>query len=106
MENKAEADGGEAEPEKPAPQRGPRAKSKEQQPPEQQANAPAPAPQESAVAGSAEKVNAGQAKYIESKLTAVGIDVTVILGRYGIASLADMNVLQFDELRAELVAAS
>jgi hypothetical protein len=106
MENKAEADGGEAEPEKPAPQRGPRAKSKEQQPPEQQANAPAPAPQESAEAGSAEKVNAGQAKYIESKLTAVGIDVTVILGRYGIASLADMNVLQFDELRAELVAAS
>lgn len=102
MENKAEQDG-EPVPEKKAePQSGPRRKS-DGKPKEEPAVAAAETPHPDA---QPVKVSAGQVKYLEGKLASVGIEPATICTRFSASSLADLDVEQFDIVRAEIIVMS
>jgi len=75
----------------------------------QPAQAPAaskPAKAAPAAAGNDGGITGGQVAYLRNKLKAAGVDEQTILDRFQVASLELLGVVQFDALKAELLAAA
>lgn len=51
-------------------------------------------------------INAGQVKYLQAKIKAAGVDESSILARFEIGALAELDTVQFDLLKSELLGMS
>lgn len=51
-------------------------------------------------------INAGQVKYLQAKIKAAGVEESSILARFEIGALAELDTVQFDLLKSELLGMS
>ena len=92
--------------------RGPQRKSEQRPPADQPADEQGPredAPANTESSGqpasgdAAPLINAGQVKYLQAKINAAGVEESSILARFEVGSLADLDTVQFDILKSELL---